>query len=36
MWATTDQFEALNLHPADVRGILADADLAAASDTRTS
>jgi 8-oxo-dGTP pyrophosphatase MutT (NUDIX family) len=24
LWATADQFEALNLHPADVRGILAD------------
>jgi hypothetical protein len=24
LWATADQFEALNLHPADVRRILAD------------
>jgi len=24
LWATADQFEALNLHPADIRTILAD------------
>jgi hypothetical protein len=24
LWATTDEFEALNLHPADIRAVLAD------------
>jgi hypothetical protein len=24
LWATADQFEALNLHPADIRAILAE------------